>query len=203
MAKYKVIYDIPDFHVKNGEGGLYSILPYERLDKHGKALFKVGFATNFEKRFENYHTSYPLGFYFKNLLASPMKGKPAFRDEVEQEFIEEHGGRRPTPDERPKLRKKVEMQYYTSIEKYIFDKIKDRGGKRLKTTTRIRDADENGGNSEWFYTNERTLDNAFKCAQKEYGGRNMVKSLSHINKEADKNKRGSTYTGEIHYKIYS
>lgn len=202
MAKYKVLYDIEDFKVKTNEGGLYSILPYERLDKNKKALFKVGFATNFDKRFENYHTSYPLGFYYKNLLASPIKGKEEFRAQVEKEFQKQHDGHRPTPDERPALRKKVETRFYKQIENYIFHKIEDKGGKRLKTTTRIRNADEEGGQSEWFYTNEKVLDNAFKCAQKEYGGRNMEKSLDHINFEADKNKKKSTYTGEIHYKIY-
>ena len=76
--KDKVIYDLDEFPLKKNEGGLYSILPYERLN-HGKALFKVGLADSFDKRFENYHTDYPLGFYIKNLLASPTKNKEDFK----------------------------------------------------------------------------------------------------------------------------
>jgi hypothetical protein len=51
MSKQKIIYEIDDFPIKKNEGGLYSILPYERLDKNKKALFKVGLAENFDKRF--------------------------------------------------------------------------------------------------------------------------------------------------------
>ena len=48
----KVIYDLEDFPLKKNDGGLYAILPYEKLDKNNKALFKVGYADSFEKRFE-------------------------------------------------------------------------------------------------------------------------------------------------------
>ena len=54
--KYVVIHDLEDFPLKNKDGGMYAILPYERLDKHGNALFKVGQADDFKKRFESYHT---------------------------------------------------------------------------------------------------------------------------------------------------
>ena len=59
MAKKKVIYDLEEFPLKNNDGGLYSIFPYEILDKHHKGLFKVGLTDSFDKRFEQYHTSYP------------------------------------------------------------------------------------------------------------------------------------------------
>ena len=79
MSKEKVIYQLEDYPLKKNEEGLYAILPYERLDKHKKELFKVGLAKSFDKRFESYHTDYPLGFYYKNLLASPTKEKKDFQ----------------------------------------------------------------------------------------------------------------------------
>ena len=40
--KYVVIHDLEDFPLKNKDGGMYAIMPYERTDKYGNALFKVG-----------------------------------------------------------------------------------------------------------------------------------------------------------------
>ena len=198
MAKYKVINDLEDFPIKKNEGGLYAILPYEKLDKHGNAIFKVGLANSFEKRFENYHTDYPFGFYIKSLLASPNKHREDFRTNPKTK-----DGVRPTPEERELARKTTGSKYYKHIESSIFKDIEAHGGKNLKSTTRIRDADEHGGNTEWFYTNEKTLDHAFTHAFKIYGGKNLDNHLKDINKNAAANKRGSTYNAEIHYKIYS
>ena len=202
MSKYRVIYDLPDFPIKKDEGGLYSILPFERLDKDKKAVFKVGLADSFDKRFEGYHTDFPLGFYYKNLLASPTKGiedKPKKKTETDKEV------KKPklTPDEKRQLRINERKKYYRKIETAIFKDIEEHGGDRVKATTRIRNADENGGDTEWFYTDEKTLDNAFKNAYKIYGGRNLENSLSHINRTATKNKREATYTGEIHFKVFA
>ena len=197
MAKYKVINDLDDFPLKKNEGGLYSILPYERLDQHKKALFKVGLADSFDKRFEQYHTYYPLGFYYKNLLASPNKLKENFKVNAVGD-----DGKRPSPQQREQARNSSTIKYYKNIEKSIFNDIKEHGGKMLKTTTRIKNADERGGDSEWFYTNEKTLDTAFSNAYKKYGGKNLENHLNDINKNAEKNKKNATYTGEIHYKIH-
>ena len=78
LKKQYVLDDLEEFPLKKDAGGLYALLPYERLDAKGKALFKVGQADSFRKRFEQYHTYYPLGFYYKNLLANPDKGKEPF-----------------------------------------------------------------------------------------------------------------------------
>ena len=195
MAKYKVIYDLEDFPIKKNEGGLYSILPYEKLDKHGNALFKVGLADSFASRFENYHTDYPLGFYIKNLLATPTKEKENSKPKTTD-------GGRPSPAQRATALKSRDKMYYQKIEKSIFADIEKNNGKRLKTTTRIRHSDEYGGDSEWFYTNEKTLDHAFNHAFKIYGGKNLDNHLQDINKIAEKNKKNSDYTAEIHYKVY-
>jgi hypothetical protein len=195
MSKYRVIYDLPDFPIKKDEGGLYSILPFERLDKDKKAVFKVGLADSFDKRFEGYHTDFPLGFYYKNLLASPTKGI--------REFQTDTRGLKLSQDAKRNLRTNDRKRYYRKIETAIFKDIEDHGGDRVKSTTRIRNADENGGDTEWFYTDEKTLDDAFKNAYKIYGGRNLQNSLSHINRTATKNKREATYTGEIHFKVFA
>ena len=197
MAKYKVIHDLEDFPIKKNEGGLYSILPYEKLDKKGNALFKVGLADSYAARFENYHTDYPLGFYIKNLLATPTKLKEESNTQPKTT-----DGARPSPAQRAAALKTRDKKYYLKIEKSIFKDIEQEGGKRLKTTTRIRNADEFGGDSEWFYTNEKTLDNAFTHAFKTYGGKNLDNHLNDINKNAARNKRNSDYTAEIHYKVY-
>jgi len=195
MSKYRVIYDLPDFPIKKDEGGLYSILPFERLDKDKKAVFKVGLADSFDKRFEGYHTDFPLGFYYKNLLASPKKGI--------REFQTDTRGLKLSQDAKRNLRTNDRKRYYRKIETAIFKDIEKHGGDRVKSTTRIRNADENGGDTEWFYTDEKTLDDAFKNAYKIYGGRNLQNSLSHINRTATKNKREATYTGEIHFKVFA
>ena len=189
--KEKVVYDLTDFPVKKNEGGVYSILPYERLNR-GKALFKVGLADSFEHRFENYHTDYPIGFYIKNLLASPNKHKEEFKI---------HPLLRPSPEEKAVAKKASNIKYLKHVEKFVFNEIKEHGGKQLRTTTRVRDADKNGGVSEWFYTNEKTLDNAFEQAKEKFGGKNLENHLKNINTTADANKRRSNYKAEIYYHI--
>lgn len=44
-------------------GGLYCYMPFEKLDKHKKAVFKIGLAIDFNSRTEIYHTYYPNGVY--------------------------------------------------------------------------------------------------------------------------------------------
>ena len=181
--KYVVIHDLKDFPLKNGTGGMYAILPYERLDKHGNALFKVGQADDYKKRFESYHTYYPLGFYYKNLLANPRANK------------------RGADGKRELIGNKT---YYNKVEKFIHQDIVANGGKQLKTTTRIKNSkknNENLGDTEWFYTNEKTLDKAFDDAHNKFGGDKYNASVKGINKEAKKNAVGADYKAEIYYKI--
>ena len=198
--KFKVIHDIEDFPVRATDGGLYAILPYEKLDKDKKALFKVGLADNFDRRFESYHTYYPLGFYYKNLLLNPNKQLNEVRKKTNEQFKKTHKGR-PTPEQREALKKTTRIKNYLSAEKSVFRDIKELGGQQLRTTTRVKNANETGGESEWFYTNQETLDKAFAKANKEYGGKLLATHLNDINKNAANNRSGSTYTGEIYYKI--
>lgn len=198
--KYKVIHDLEDFPVRADDGGLYAILPYENLDKNKKALFKVGLADNYDRRFESYHTYYPLGFYYKNLLLNPNKQLNEVRKKTNEQFKKTHKDR-PSPAQRAALNKTTRIKNYLSAEKSVFNNIKELGGQQLRTTTRIKNANDDGGQSEWFYTNQQTLDKAFSKANKEYGGKLLSTHLNDINKNAANNKSASTYTGEIHYKI--
>jgi hypothetical protein len=179
--KYVTIHDLDNFKVHSGEGGMYAILPYERLNKQGKGVFKVGQADDYKKRFESYHTYYPLGFYYKNLLTEPRLNK------------------RDTPREKITVRKQ-----YNRIEHSIHEDIVKHGGKQLLSTTRVKNAgkyDNVGGETEWFYANEKAVDDAFKHAYKTYGGRLHSDDLSGINKQANQNKKGSDYNAEIYYKF--
>ena len=197
LKKQYVLDELEEFPLKKDAGGLYAILPYERLDPKGKALFKVGQADSFRKRFESYHTYFPLGFYYKNLLANPDKRKETF-------FYQDK-------DDRNK-RKLNLKKYYNRIEHEIHDEIVDHGGKQLYATTRVKngEADKDGnikGQTEWFYTSPQVLDDAFQHAFKIYGGKPYTGHLDDINKQADKNAKATrhlpVYNAEIHYKIYS
>ena len=55
--KYTVLRD--ELGIKDSDGGLYCIFPYEKLDKDKKGVFKIGYAVNFGKRMESYLTAYP------------------------------------------------------------------------------------------------------------------------------------------------
>ena len=210
LEQPKIIYHLPDFPLKKSEdkGGIYAILPYEKLDKNNKALFKVGLANNFAHRFEQYHTYYPFGFYYKNLLSNPVKGKEDFVSEPHHEE-----GKRPTPDERDEAKYRSKIRYLKHIENYVFDKIEQGVGRdkgqRLLTSTRVKNADKKKskfGETEWFYTDEKVLNNAFEDAFKVFGkdGKtyNYKSHLDDINKNAENAKKNATYTAEIHYKIY-
>ena len=65
--KYTIVRD--ELNLKGG--GLYCYLPFGNLDKHHKAIFKVGLAMNFNGRTEQYHTYFPLGVYMIAFLEEP------------------------------------------------------------------------------------------------------------------------------------
>lgn len=147
--------------------GIYCIMPFERRDKNNKAVFKIGMAIKtINRRMENYHTTFPMGFYYVAILEQPTK-KRSLRDIY---------------------------TYYREIEQFIFKYITDEGAKRITSTTRIN----SGGNTEWFYTDEDLIHEAFVKAQNIYGGKIDLSSLDGINKNAKKNEaRKKKYLGEI------
>lgn len=163
-------------------GGIYCILPYERLDSDGKAVFKVGLASNLRNRMEQHHTDYPLGFYYIAILENPLLSSKLRDTDQEKK-------------ETTKLLKKVE--------KYTFNQIEDLGGQKIHSTTRVKNLNEKGeGATEWFYTNEETIRQAFVNASVKFGGKLDLSHLKDINKIASQNeKRKKKYLAEIVYKL--
>jgi hypothetical protein len=129
-------------------GGMYCYLPYATLDKKKKAIFKIGIADNFEKRTEQYHTYFPEGVYMLAFLENP----------------------RIPIKTRSKTETTIKSQYL-KIEKFIMNYLTVGGAIRVYSTTRIRNANEkNEGATEWFYTGERLIHEAFIEAEKKFGG---------------------------------
>ena len=90
--------------------GVYCVMPFSSLDSKNKAAFKIGIATkkNFYNRLErNYHTYFPMGFYYSNFLENPINLKA--------------GRKNPT--------------YSREIEKYIFNHIEN--AVKIKSDARI------------------------------------------------------------------
>lgn len=163
-------------------GGVYCILPYERLDKNGKAVFKVGLASNLRSRMEQHHTDYPLGFYYTAILENPLLSAK-LKDTSEE--------------------KKATTSLLRKVEKYIFNEIENLGGQKIHSTTRVRNLNVKGeGATEWFYTNEDTIHQAFTNASIKFGGKLDISHLNDINKTATQNeKRKKKYLAEIIYKL--
>ncbi len=147
-------------------GGLYCFLPFERIDKNKKAVFKIGLATNsFNTRIEQYHTYFPNGVYMVAFLENPPVPKRL----------------RSRPNETPK------KQHYLAIEKFIFDNVVDNGGKRLYSTTRTKNKNANNeGETEWVYTNEKIIHNAFNDAKDKYGGNLKLFYLEGLDPDTNK-----------------
>lgn len=177
--KISVIRD--DFKIKNHTGGLYCILPYEKLDKEGKAIFKLGYAIDLHKRMENYLTSYPLGVYIPVILENPSFG----REKVLRKYV------------------LTEKQYYSQIENFITKKMIAYGATNIYSHTRVQHLNENNeGRTEWFYANVEMITKSFKDAKAKYGGIMHERSLKGINTIANKNKKlKDIYVAEIVYPI--
>lgn len=163
MRKLTVVEDL-----KIKTGGIYCFLPFERLDEHNCAVFKIGLSVDFRNRIEQYHTYFGLGVY---MVA----------------FLEYKG------DE-----KKTRSQLQT-IERYVFNHIKEAGGVPIKSTTRVK----NSGSTEWIYTNEKDIHDAFQSAWKHFQGyKKHLFTLKGINSEANKReKKQPNYVAEIVYPI--
>lgn len=165
-------------------------MPFERLDKNKKAIFKIGLAMNFTHRTENYHTYFPKGVYMIAFLENPPIPRNTRR----------------TKDEKPT---KV---HYQAIEKFLFNHVMANGGKRVHSTTRTRNPNEDKeGSTEWFYTDETTIHEAFTEAKNKYGGKLKLyylegldpdtlklTSINQIAREKELSKK-EHYTGKIIY----
>lgn len=122
------------------KSGLYCFLPYERLDKSKKGIFKCGKTTQeFAARIENYHSYYPLGVYMCFFLSPARMKKGQDKDKTIAE-----------------------------MERILFQKIQDVGGKRMQFPS--RPTQKWDFSSEWFYTSFRELNDAFEAVSDMYPG---------------------------------
>ena len=69
--KYTVVKD--EDNIK--DNCIYCILPFEKLDGKGNAVFKIGLTTNIGKRIENYHSEFSLGAYLVAFLQFDTKNR--------------------------------------------------------------------------------------------------------------------------------
>ena len=108
MVVHRRINGLEELKIK--KSGVYCIMPFSSLDQNKKAIYKIGISTgeSFYSRLEcNYHTYYPMGFYYNNFLENPSKLR----------------------------NKRSNLVYYREIEKFIFDNIKDEI--KIKSNARI------------------------------------------------------------------
>ena len=150
------------------KGGVYSFIPWDNTTK-GKdddgtySVYKVGSSSNYKKRMENYFTSFPLGVYYTAFLGGCRKKRK---------------------------RGKTTRVYYREIEEKIFSDIEGQGGKRIKTTHRVK----NGGGSEWIYASSDMTNRSFANAKKEYGGTVNLFHTKHVNRTMRRTKKANTAT---------
>ena len=179
-------------------GGLYCYMPFERIDKNKKAVFKIGMAIDFSKRTEGYHTYFPLGVYLVAFLQNPPVPRGLLRSYTKEQ-----------KEQLDKGKNSLKRIHYQKIEEFVLDYVDTHGGKRVHSTTRVKNPNEaNEGETEWTYTDEIIVHEAFNEAHKVYGGTlhsfylegldpttNKLTSINQIATEHEKDK--PNYIGKI------
>jgi len=103
------------------DSGVYCFFPFSTLDKNDKGVFKIGIAKkSIYKRSEQYHTYFPMGFYYVAFLENarvPIKT----RNKQETTIYKQ----------------------YREIEKFITDYLIKHGANPIRTTARILHKNEN------------------------------------------------------------
>jgi hypothetical protein len=106
----------------------------------------------------------------------------------------------------------AKLTQYIKIEKFILKYLDTHGGKRIHSTARVRNENEQRqGETEWIYTDEHSIHEAFTEAQKTFGGKTNLfylegldpdtnKIIDSINRKAkEKENTRPNYTGKIIY----
>ena len=158
-------------------------MPYETIDNNGKAIFIIGMSTSsMNKRMDTYHTYFPEGVWYDAFLIDPpVRGQQT----------------------RTMSKLKKKREHYLEIEKFIIDHIlRQAGTKRVHSTTRIRNVNENWeGETEWIYCKEENIHKAFIAAQKKYSGKMHLFHLDELNEKArEKENANPIYTGKVIFK---
>ena len=162
-----------------GKSGIYCFLPYATLDKHGKAVFKIGMTTrDFADRIEDYHTYYPMGVYMVFMLT----------------YEKMRGFSRLSAAEK-KTKKKV-------LEEAVMHAVaEDFGGKRMQFHSRPGRTGV-APRSEWVYASYEQIEQAFEKIQTEHGGTLHKGHLGDIDETYKLDKKAkNTYEAKILYTV--
>lgn len=160
--KMTIVGDVLDL---NGKGGIYAYYPYETLDERNKGIFKVGMSTNLKERFEQIHSYHPNGVYLVAFYSNPTI--PEWSKSELDKWKKEH--KTPAPSKKTMMTK-----YYLRMERFVFRYLEANKAKRIYATTRVNNPnDEKMGATEYFYTNEDLIHEAFKEAEKAFKGGNL------------------------------
>ena len=147
-------------------GGLYSIYPFDNINKDGFGLFKVGMAKeSLHNRCDHYYTYFPEKFIIVSLLEFVDYPPEVYADKRYKSVIKLR-----------KSKKNPEGAVKTVYHKYVFEKEKechkfllDKGSTQLYSNGRVTnpqlvvgDNDElvklsKKGATEWFYTKEEWI----------------------------------------------
>lgn len=183
--KMKVTSDI--LHLK-GRGGCYCVMPHDRIDDNSKALFKISMTLDFTSRLDEYHTYFPEGLFYVAFLCDPLV-KEWTEEEIQQWKSDstQASKRNKTPVRVAKkdVVKAMKSKKYKEIEKYIFSYVSSNNGRRLSSTVNVRNPDPitKMGETEWFYTDDSLIHEAFTSAEEIYGGESKLFSLSGLDPE--------------------
>ena len=151
--------------------GVYCVFPYERKDKHGNAVFKIGITTtSFRSRIEQYHSTFPQGVYIVAFLSEPKLP---------------HG-----------QTKKV---WYMHIENWVISEMERLGADVIHSSTRIAHPNDEGlGRTEFVYTSESVVKSVFRNAKTRFEGDLHLYSLAALNRSYEQNlKSKPNYRAEI------
>lgn len=189
-----------------GKGGIYAFLPYDKVDKKNKGIFKIGMTLEFKRRFEQVHSYFPEGVYLVNILSNP--DVPAWTKKQHQAWEATHDSKVTATTMKDML--------YKQMEAFVFDHVEKHGAVRIHRTTRVRQPNQDGeGITEWVYTDEDTIHNAFLAASKAFPGGhlqtfylsgidpNTLETVKSINDLADTKAAQDlpNFTGKIIFKL--
>ncbi len=122
-------------------GGIFCYMPYNSLDTHNKSTFKIESATNIGEQLKYLKKFFPSGFYVISILKTPSVGSKTIKN------------------------KKI---YYQLIKENIIEFTINDGGVTENSGggNALHKPIENG----WVYCSIDDVHNAFKKAEKKYGG---------------------------------
>ena len=125
-------------------GGIFCYMPYNSLDTHNKSTFKIESATNIGEQLKYLKKFFPSGFYVISILKTPSVGSKTIKS------------------------RKI---YYQLIKENIIEfTINDRGVTENSEVGNANHAQHKPIEDGWVYCSIDDIHNAFKKAEKKYGG---------------------------------